>query len=594
MDKDKNDYLMLLRKIAQIGDAPFQSEVIRSPWEPLIDVKQHNQLAKNNILDMLCDSKKVDKPHSLVIVAAPGKGKTHLLTWTRLQLENDQDIAFVYISPYRSQYGSIAQHIFNSVLISLFKSSASQQAEIEKRIRKSVVSTYDKMVKGKEGRRVLKIKWTLLSRLLGNSPQIGNKDERIQRKKLASAVDCPEFLAQAFNSLSEDPPFLQSETQLEYDTFRAICYYLFSSINKKNLAWRWLQGEVLDKNEQKLLDLRQSSWQANNLKDSIWTLACMTNNILCLGFDQMEDTYLSFNLTGDIKYNLDMLVACLEELYPLPILRFIFLWQRDSWQKISSMIPYHLVKRMTEGYGFQRLEKFSFENAKEFVRLRMKKHVWQRLGETPPHNNPYFPLDDNDILLALEKADKSVDGFIKNIRATYKKKLIDAYPPSPKGPKISEITPNRSYTTGRKVITIRAENITDKTRVFFGEQQAQSIEYDLEKGEIRAEAPQAEAGKVKLRLVSIDGNEDSAEFEYRNYPSFLRDYISTKKLQAKRNNLGITQATLAKRLGYVPAHICNAEKGKFASDSLYEKLADFYKCPIEDFIRDEKLAKEEE
>jgi DNA-binding XRE family transcriptional regulator len=67
-----------------------------------------------------------------------------------------------------------------------------------------------------------------------------------------------------------------------------------------------------------------------------------------------------------------------------------------------------------------------------------------------------------------------------------------------------------------------------------------------------------------------------------------RNKINTNELIAKRQNMGLTQDELAKKVGCNQQHISDIENGK-KSPSIYllSKLAQVFECMIDDLVAKE-------
>src|SRR5215218_1338110 len=95
---DTNEALRQL--VARCGARPFHRQVVQSPWSTVRDVPVLHANVKSLIVSTLAGCRQPDAVRCLTIVAPPGYGKTHLLAWTRQQIDQFPDAVFVYVSPY--------------------------------------------------------------------------------------------------------------------------------------------------------------------------------------------------------------------------------------------------------------------------------------------------------------------------------------------------------------------------------------------------------------------------------------------------------------------------------------------------------------
>lgn len=593
----------LLQKIIGIGEKPFLSEVTRSPWHPVIDVDSLNRVVKDKILQLIATCHEPDSPHCLVVVAPSGMGKTHLIAWTRERLERRADVAFIYVSPYRPQYGPLEQYLVNCAVDSLFRSYPAQQELVEERIRAILAGTYDELARDRRGRKMLGVRQGLWQFFRGEFPNLGGCGPDRQRSAISGVLSRPQFLDRAFENFCAQNPSYRTEARLDRDTFGAACYWTFGDRKQRLLADGWFQGESLSSHDRSALGFEHNFWEPGKIKHILWTFGCLVDRTLCLAFDQLEDTYRSFVESGHEEQELARMTNCLGELYPMPDLCFLFFWQMAIWNYACQKMDYHFQRRMLEGYGVQMLEDLTDENARELVKLRMNTYVWAPLHLEVPAGNPYFPFDERDIIDARRQSDGQIDVFIKKIRARYREILLgnavdipgdtQAAPAAPTQFRPLSAQPNWCYTPGRKAVAIIGERIPETAQVHFGPRQSPHVRCDPAAGRIWAVAPGGDCGKTHISLDTPNG-QARLDFEYRKLPSPLQKYIDPNKMIQQRQNWAQkhgntvgSQRDVGDRIGCSGQHIGNAEKGNSVADYVYFKMAELYGCPLEDFLREE-------
>src|SRR5262245_61687019 len=87
-------------QIGMLGARPFQQEIVQSPWNHVVDVDELHAGVKKHIRNLLTTCGQVGTARCLTIHAQPGYGKTHLLSWTRHEIEGAGEGFFAYVPPY--------------------------------------------------------------------------------------------------------------------------------------------------------------------------------------------------------------------------------------------------------------------------------------------------------------------------------------------------------------------------------------------------------------------------------------------------------------------------------------------------------------
>ena len=589
----------LLQKIAQLGEEPFLSEVVKTPWQQVVDAKSLNQSTKGKILKMVeesCrpdkESCQPDKPRCLVIMAAPGYGKSHLVAWTREQLGKRSGVCFVYVTPYRLENGPFERHLLLCIFNSLLRSSAMEQQYVEKKVLEILVKEYDALVKTRADRNILGVKRSWLAFFTGRIPVIQEKPLDSQKEQIKVVLNRPGFLKKAFARLSRAWPSSNNEGTDDMDTFQALCSFIFGDQEQNSLASKWFRSEHLSTEEQKNLGVSTIAWNLGKVKNCIWTLNRLLGQSFCITFDQMEDTYFSLEQGGGLKNELARMVHALEAFYPMPGLCFIFFWQQAIWKNVVTELDPHFRRRMLEGSdNALSLEDLSEQAAQELIEARMAHYVWQPLHLEPPAGQPLFPFQTSQIQDLLKKSANKVDIFIQEARKLYRQLLTGEVDPKNEIV-LTQITPRCCYAQEEKTVTITGVNIPEVAHVYFGTQESAWVECDPEQNIIAARAPRYRPGKVKIEVVAEDERTASIDFCYIDRP--LNQYIDGKKLQAKRLSLKKSQTEVARKIGYrVHATISAAENNNDrypTTDDVYEKLARYYKCSLGEFLKDDVLS----
>ena len=152
----------LLERIARLGVRPFQSQVVQSPWNTVVDAPSLHREVKDRIRKIVSTCHDPEAIRCLTVESPAGGGKTHLLAWTRQMLDERNDAVFIYVPPYTpgAPGGSaMEQHVMRATLDALWLRSRRQQANFERAVRSFLVGCYDRIIDSGQG-----IKETLLRR----------------------------------------------------------------------------------------------------------------------------------------------------------------------------------------------------------------------------------------------------------------------------------------------------------------------------------------------------------------------------------------------------------------------------------------------
>lgn len=421
----------LRQQIADTGQHPFMSEVIKSPWEPIIDVEGFNRDLKCKILQMISECDQPAKPRCLVVADTTGSGKTHLLAWTRQQLTTTSASAFVYVPPYQVGYDSFSGYLFNATVRSLLRSTE-QRKVFKNSARRILVEEYDRLADDKKGRKILGIRQSLLDILYQRSFTIGNLQPQLQVERLQDALPRKGFMQGAFRIFRNRHP-APSEVMLDFDTFCAACFAALGDAEQQITAERWFYGEPLTPEQRYILGVHDSCSRPDKIKNGMWTLSRIMGQNLCLAFDQMETMFHSLENSKRMA-ELATIMTSLEVFYSIPNICLLFFWQQNEWHRMAQQIDMHMRRRMLEGYGLQLLDELTREHAAELIAARMEYHIWKKYPLPRPRDNPYFPFTEQDIDKLHQKSQRLVYQFIKNTNQRYKEIVFGHVPVSPPNP----------------------------------------------------------------------------------------------------------------------------------------------------------------
>ncbi len=525
-----------IESILKIGSQPFASEVVRLPWQPIVDVDTLHGEIKKKISQLLEGIYQAHSPQSLVITAPPGMGKSHLIAWTQNQIEKSfPNIAFVYVPPYRVEYGCFRQHLASSIFDSIFRHSNRLIKRTTDRVKEVLLQTYDEFIRTKEGRKELSAKRTLWQIVSDTFPIISNKSSKVQLKELKNALKSQVFCKKALERLAaktvhhEEFPN-EGKGRYDYDTFRAICFFLLEE-SCQGYIEEWLDGKPLPQETLELMGIRNSSWILR-IKDWVWTLSNIVGCSIAFVFDELEDIYHSTQGYDEANANEAILriTSVLRELDRLPNICFLFCVQEVVWIKISETIDAHLFRRMSEG-GICSIDDFSLRDAQKLVKERLNVYLWKKIKISPPQENPYYPLLEQQIKEVWENSN-AVYIFLRKVRQKYESQL-------------------RHIRNGKSELL--EENLDEK---------------DLEKDD----NTEREIPKRGNSLFSV--------------PSPLYLYINRDKIKNFRIKKGFQQKYIGKKLKCHPSQISKLERGEKVSDDFCLKLINFYKKRIEEFLKE--------
>lgn len=572
----------LLKRMAERGTRPFQNEVTKSPWDPVIDVEGLNRAVKDKVIGLARECPDPRSPRCLVIKAAPGLGKTHLLACVRRQLEERGDAGFVYVPPYRLVDGSVEGHLLTSVADSLFRYSLPARKRLETNVLALLVHTYNQLVKTSSGRAMLEVQLTLWQRLQGEDRAIHDHTADEQLNLLRPHLHRGEFLERAFTQFrAAQSADLPAGASLDRDVFLASCLLALGSSEQRWAAERWFRNQPLQPEEQRQLHVTGPVESVPRIKDALATVGRLLDRPLCLCFDQMEDTLRSFEESRALDDKLFHFAHTIEAFYTVPGVCFVFCVQESVWEAVlSKRTPSHFVRRMTEGHGPQNLDDLTLETARELVVRRLAVDVWQPLGLKPPPDEPAFPFDDASLKALVRESRGAVYTFLQLARQHYTRRL-EASPF-----RLLSISPDHGVSEGGYPVEIRGENVPPQVTVSFGGIAVEAVVSGPDA--IRLTVPAGAPGPAMVRVAPVpaDGRAEEISFRYDGppQPTTPREQTAGGKLKVARTKKGLTQADVAKQLGgdWTNNRVSAVERGVAPDWTHYQRLAEFFQIALEE------------
>src|SRR5262249_36632917 len=153
------------------GPPPFQSPVVQSPWNTVVDAPSLHRDAKERIRELVSTCQQPQAVRCLTVTAPAGFGKTHLLAWTRQLLDDRNDTLFVYVPPFTPTEGGaqMEQHLMRATVDALWARSTRQKASFEQAVRSLLVGSYDSIIDSGQGIKEMLRAGTFWSRLFRRS-----------------------------------------------------------------------------------------------------------------------------------------------------------------------------------------------------------------------------------------------------------------------------------------------------------------------------------------------------------------------------------------------------------------------------------------
>jgi DNA-binding XRE family transcriptional regulator len=399
----------ILEKIREKSINPFLQQIVQRAWDDPVNSDQIHPQVKSRIRQLIESCKKEQTPKCLTISGPKGAGKTHLLSYARqlcLTLEKTQ---YLDIPPYfyRTSSYSLEYHLLDSVLIGICDRNPALEREFESRVRDLFVECHDEIVAGNDP----KLKELLSSRsgiigsiFRGRQPSLrGQRLAEIQKECTRLLTNRP-FLDFVFDRLKKKAVEIKVPPVFSRDAFVAICLKFLGDPVQESIGNQWFSGSFTSEDDYRNHHLDQPGFKGmDNLSRFLQMFVVMTGWSFCLAFDQIEDTYSSFELAKSDRtvFNQSM-STLLSQCSDLRGVCFIFSFQVGTYQVFAREISVMARDRLTEGYGVQKLENFSDEAALDVVSARMNKLLWPELGIPKPlYLESFFPFEQSDIRAIL-------------------------------------------------------------------------------------------------------------------------------------------------------------------------------------------------
>lgn len=538
------DHAALKKLLHETVENPFLSEVVKSPWQPIIDAPLLHAKFKKKIGGVIKGADDPSSPRALVTVAEPGEGKSHLVAWVRQSLESKAGAVFVFVPPLQVDSVPLLRHMLLAALTSLAVDSPPQRGALEATLLGLLCSAYDDMAATKAGQAKLGAQLSLVQKVWG-LPLLAERSRDKQRKELGRCIECADLLDRTFEAWRLKVTTLAERSAVSASTFNALCCHVLGREEHRDLAERWFRGEGLTEKQMARISVTKASLPLGDAPAAFHTLSSLTQKTLCFCFDQMEDTFQAMKATGSLEQAIREFSSDIMVVYGLPAVCILMFWQEAQWHQFSARSTVHLNRRLLEGHGLQHLDPPDRLGAKDLVLSRMRHYAWDpRPDLDPPDENPLFPFVEEDIDRLLEGGSTTVAEIIKRARALYDERLRGSASAPP---------------------DMNAYPLFQK---------------DRDHGPVGEGAPPIVTGQEDAGVVT--GQEHDSEEQ--GVPRPLREHIDGMKLREQRGKL--TQKEVASQVGLTQPQISAIELNKEKADDRYEALAKFYGVPLSSLLKD--------
>jgi hypothetical protein len=582
----------LRQRLRALGARPFHQQVVQSPWSTVYDVDLLHQEAKGLLAAVVDGCEQPDAIRCLTVSAPSGYGKTHLLAWTRQQLEQSQKGLFAYIPPYSPDSGPFENHVLRAVLESLRLRSPRHLERLNAEMRSFLVGNYDAYILARRPLGRLKT-GTLWSRILRPlSHRIGGKDPDDQFAALQRAFRYRDLLEFAFNRFTERHPPGADGLRADWDTFVAVALTVCGNTTQRWHAERWLQNEPMPPEVWAPYHFQHRCQGTDKIRNVLFSLTHLIGCPVCLAFDQLEDTCNAvLKQPGPPPW--DPLTLLLVRLSSVPRFTLLFFIQASVWGEIRSQIPPMLHDRITEGHGVQRLRSLDDRTAQAVLRARMDAFVWEELAAekfVPPGDQPLFPFTAEEVRQLRIHANSELRPFLRLLQDRYEQLITPTPPPAPV---ITEVIPSQVVPHEPTAVRIHGRHFRPEVAVFLAGRPITPITCHVNDGQtevIEITTPVGHLGAVELRVQAADDPQRfaTAQLTFVDTPPrpYWR-YVGRDKFKARRRELGMTQGQLGKALQEPAWKVGNFENDHWqAPDEFIERLARALGRTVADFRKD--------
>jgi hypothetical protein len=581
----------LRRRIAALGARPFLHQVVQSPWDPVIDVEPLYREAKEQILEMIATCDQPGAGRCVTVHAPAGYGKTHLLAWTRQQLDNRNDALFIYIPPYIGENGPLETHLLRFTLEALRLRSTREEQLFGDAVRNFLVKCYNHMVTSRRGAAELNAgnwwtRWLFPGRL-----RISRHPDENPLLPLQRAFQGRGFLRGAFTEFEAQHPPDANGLRADWDTFVAISLLVCGDTRQRDTAGRWFRNDPMAPEVFEPYHLDQPCEGREKLRNALFTLNRMVGQRFCFAFDQMEDTYTSLQAKKSWDEDMRQMSLTLRNFLAVRGFCLLFMFQTVTWLAFADTVHKMLVQRMNAGRGAIQLRALDDEMAQAVIQQRMEHAVWQRLApERPPDGEPFFPFSANDIQQMRTDTNSELRTFLIRAAQRYAEWIQTPWEPPKRLPiRLTSIDPCKVRSLEPKPILLQGENFPADVQVFFAGQQAERVTCRPEQGQIDVTTPTGLKGEVEVRVQAADDAGNAACLpiffqEREEVPKPYHQHIDRKLLKERRQQLKLTQRQVEKQLGKSASFLTALETGRSKpGDDIFDKLAQIYQRPLEEF-----------
>jgi DNA-binding XRE family transcriptional regulator len=582
--------------MGMLGARPFQQEVVQSPWNPVIDVDDLHAGVKKHIRQLLATCGGANAARCLTIHAQPGYGKTHLLSWTRQEIEGGNSGFFAYVPPFHPENGSFEQHVVRSVFESLRHRSHRQRERFEVSVQAFLVRQYDDCVNRRHRLRDLRAGSFWRRLLRPSSMKIGSRGPEEQLSALQRAFQRPSFLRFAFDNLIQEVEQKQPPTnslRLDWDGFVATCLLAAGDSAQRWYADTWLRNEEnIPSSVFAPAHIKHHCDGSAKLLNVLFTLQRVAGHPICLAFDQMETVYHNLERTGQQggKFG-ESLAVVVEPFNATSGFCMLFMFQSSIWVHFGtdkSTTNRMLSDRMTADRGPQELSQLDDRTAGALIRQRLQAFVWRELnGYQHPEDNPLFPFTEDEVRRLRKEAVGELRVFLRLAQQQFEK-LLDKPIATPRI-ELVRIDPSEVLSSDPTPVVIRGRHLPSIVDVRFGNNPPIQVPTQPQNGQVEVVTPMGLSGEhpVEVRSPNDPGNSATITIRF-NVDAVRRPYrehVDGLKLREEREKLGYSQQQVGDKVGATQAQISNLERGKWkgAPDDMFVKLAKLYRRPLSDF-----------